>query len=211
MSQPGDSATNVSSNIVKIPQLSVLLLRPTFQQTLILTTASSHFIMQPEMLAVPHTCSIVFHQCFVFVNLAFPIFSIEKLFLPFLLIHTLCVCVLVTQLCQTPCNLMDYSLPGASVHGILQARILECIQFSSFQSRSRVQLFVTPWTAACQASLSITNSWGLPKLMSIESVMPSNHLIRCCPLLVLPSIFPSISSVQFSHSVISDCLRPHEL
>ena len=55
-----------------------------------------------------------------------------------------------------------------------------------------VWLFVIPWTAACQASLSITNSWSLPKLMSIESVMPSNHLILCCPLLLLPSIFPSI-------------------
>ena len=52
--------------------------------------------------------------------------------------------------------------------------------------------FVTPWTAACQASLSITNSWGLLKRMSIESVMPSNRLILCCPLLLLPSIFPSI-------------------
>ena len=62
-------------------------------------------------------------------------------------------------------------------------------QFSSF---SRVQLFAMPWTAARQASLSITNSWNLPKLMSIESVMPSNHLILCCPLLLLPSIFPSI-------------------
>ena len=51
---------------------------------------------------------------------------------------------------------------------------------------------MSPWTAACQASLSITNSWSLPKLMSIESVMPSNHLILCCPLLLLPSIFPSI-------------------
>ena len=65
-------------------------------------------------------------------------------------------------------------------------------QFSSVQSLSRVWLFVTPWTAACQASLSITNSWSLPKLMSIESVMPSNHLILCHPLLLLPSIFPSI-------------------
>ena len=63
---------------------------------------------------------------------------------------------------------------------------------SSVQSLSRVQLFVTPWTAACQACLSITNSWSLPKLMSIELVMPSNHLILCCPLLLLPSIFPSI-------------------
>ena len=60
------------------------------------------------------------------------------------------------------------------------------------QSLSRIQLFVTPWTAALQASLSITNSQSLLKLMSIESVMPSNHLILCCPLLLLPSIFPSI-------------------
>ena len=57
---------------------------------------------------------------------------------------------------------------------------------------SRVQLFATPWTAACQASLSITNSWSLLKLMSSKSVMPSNHLILCRPLLLLPSIFPSI-------------------
>ena len=61
----------------------------------------------------------------------------------------------------------------------------------SVQSLSRVQLFATPWTAACQASLSITNSQNLPKLMSIESMVPSNHLILCHPLL-LPSIFPSI-------------------
>ena len=66
------------------------------------------------------------------------------------------------------------------------------IQFSSVQSLSRVQLFVTPWTAACQASLSITNSQSLLKPMSIESVRPSNHLILCCPLLLPPSIFPSI-------------------
>ena len=66
------------------------------------------------------------------------------------------------------------------------------IQFNSFQSLSRVRLFVTPWTAACQAFLYITNSRSLPKLMSIESLMPSNHLIFCHPLLLLPSIFPSI-------------------
>ena len=63
---------------------------------------------------------------------------------------------------------------------------------SSVQLLSRVRLFATPWTAAHQASLSITNSQSLPKLMSIESVMPSNHLILCRPLLLLPSIFPSI-------------------
>ena len=62
----------------------------------------------------------------------------------------------------------------------------------SVQSLSRVQLFVTPWTAACQASLSITNSRSPPKPISIVSVMPSNRLILCRPLLLLPSIFPSI-------------------
>ena len=62
------------------------------------------------------------------------------------------------------------------------------VQFSSIQSVSNVRLFVTPWTTTRQASLSITNSQGLPKLMSIESVMPFNHLILCCPLLLLPSI-----------------------
>ena len=66
------------------------------------------------------------------------------------------------------------------------------VLISSVQSLSRVGLFVTSWTAALQASLFITNSQSLLKLMSIESVMPSNHLILCCPLLLLPSIFPSI-------------------
>ena len=66
------------------------------------------------------------------------------------------------------------------------------IQFSSVQSLSRVWLFVTPWIAACQASLSITNSQSSPKLMSIELVMPSSHLILCRPILLLPPIPPSI-------------------
>ena len=64
--------------------------------------------------------------------------------------------------------------------------------FSSVQSLSLVQLFATPWTAACQASLSITKYWCLLKLMPIESMMASNHLILCYPLLLLPSIFPNI-------------------
>ena len=68
----------------------------------------------------------------------------------------------------------------------------QCSEFSSVQSLSRVQPFVTPWTAARQASLSITNSWSLLKLMSVESAIPSNHFILCRPLLLLPSIFPSI-------------------
>jgi len=66
------------------------------------------------------------------------------------------------------------------------------IQFSSIQLLSQVWIFATPWTAARKASLSITNSQSLPKLMSIESVMPSNHLILCCLLLLPPLIFPSI-------------------
>ena len=73
-----------------------------------------------------------------------------------------------------------------------------------FQLLTHVQLFATPWTAACQASLSITNSRTLLKLMSIESVMPSNHLILCPPRLLLPSTFPSIrvfSRVDSSHQV----------
>ena len=66
------------------------------------------------------------------------------------------------------------------------------LQSSSVQSLSPVQFFETPWTEACQASLSITSSRSLPKVMAIESVMPFNHFIFCCPLLFLPSIFPRI-------------------
>ena len=76
---------------------------------------------------------------------------------------------------------------GINIH-----RLLSSVQFSSVQSLSHVRLFATPWIAACQPSLSITNSWSSLKLMSIESMMPSNYLILCCPLLLPPSIFPSI-------------------
>ena len=76
------------------------------------------------------------------------------------------------------------------------------LQSSSVQSLSPVQLFETPWTAARQASLSITSFQSLPKLMSIESVMPSNHFILCRPLLLLPSIFPSIR-VFFKSQIFS--------
>ena len=75
---------------------------------------------------------------------------------------------------------------------------------SSVQRLSCVQLFVTPWIAARQASLSITNSQSLLKLMSIESMMPSNHLILCHPLFLLPSIFPSIR--VFSNELVL-CIR----
>ena len=104
---------------------------------------------------------------------------------------------------------VDCSPSGPSVCGILQARILEwaaiplsrrsascylrChLKISSVQSLSCVWLFATPWTAACQASLSLTSSQNFLKLMSIKLVMPSNHLILCRPLLLPPSICPSI-------------------
>ena len=82
-----------------------------------------------------------------------------------------------------------------------QSTSYEIIFSESVQSLSHVRLFATPWTAACQASLSITNSQSLPKLMSIELAMPSNHLILCRPLLLLPSIFPSIRAFS-SESVL---------
>ena len=78
---------------------------------------------------------------------------------------------------------------------------ISSVQFSSL---SRVQLFVTPWTVARQASLSITNSQSSPKLMSIKSVMPSNHLILCHPLLLLPSIFPRIRAFSNESAL---CIR----
>ena len=77
------------------------------------------------------------------------------------------------------------------------------IQFSSLLSLSHVRLFATPWTPACQASLSITNSQSSPKLMSIESVMPSNHLILCHPLLLCPQSFPASGSSQMSQLFVS--------
>jgi len=114
---------------------------------------------------------------------------------------------LVAQSCLTLCNPMDYSLPGSSVHGIFQAIVLEWIaisfsrgssqprdrtrvsrivQFSSVQSLSHVWFFATPWIAALQASLSMHNSRSSLRLTSIESVMPSSHLILCRPLFLLP-------------------------
>ena len=85
-----------------------------------------------------------------------------------------------------------------------EAYVCEHAQFGSVPSLSHVQLFVTPWTAACQASLSITNTQSLLKLMSIESMRPSSHLILCHHLLPLPSIFPSIR--VFCNGSVS-CIR----
>ena len=139
----------------------------------------------------------------------------------------------IAQSCPILCDHVDCSPPDCSVYGICQARILEWVakllqgifptqglkpgllhcrqihyclnyQFSSSQSLSHVQLFMTPWTTAHRVSLSITISRSLLKLMAIESVMPSNHLILCLPLLLLPSIFPSIR-VFSNESVL--CIR----
>ena len=79
---------------------------------------------------------------------------------------------------------------------------LVCVSVIVVQSLSHVQLFVTPWTEACQASLSLTISWSLPKFMSMASVMPSSHL--WCPLLLLPSIFPSMMDFSSESDV---CIR----
>ena len=84
------------------------------------------------------------------------------------------------------------TLKSVLQHHSLKASIIRGNQFSSVQLLSRVRLFVTPWIAARQASLSITNTQSLLKLMSIESVMLTSHLILCCPLLLLPPIPPSI-------------------
>ena len=92
--------------------------------------------------------------------------------------------------CMTLVNLLDLSV---LYFPHLYNMMYSVHQFSSVQSLSRVWLFATPWIVAHQPSLSITNSWSLLKLMSIELVMPSNHLILCRPLVfLLPSIFPSI-------------------
>ena len=123
-----------------------------------------------------------------------------------------CVCMLVPESCLTLCNPMDCSLLGSSVHVILQARILEWVTISFSTSPNlgiklgspalRTDFFII-WATIqfssvmcdpmdCQAPLSITNSQSLLKLTFIVSVMPSNHLILRCPLLLPPSIFPSI-------------------
>ena len=83
-------------------------------------------------------------------------------------------------------------------------RALETLRFQSVQSLSRVQLFATLWTATHQASLSITNYWSLLKFMSIKSVMPSNHVILCQSLLLLPSIMSNIRVFQMSQFFTSD-------
>ena len=89
-------------------------------------------------------------------------------------------------------NLNQKRIPRVNLLKLIKTRKKSCYCFNSVKLLSHVWIFAIPWTAACQASLSITNSQSLFKLMSIESVMPSNHLILCLTLLLPPSIFPSI-------------------
>ena len=135
-------------------------------------------------------------------------------------------CCSVTKLCPTLCNSMDCSTPGLLVphhlsefaqvhvhcigdaiqpsHPLVPPRVKTGDGRYLVQSLSRLRLFATPWTAARQASLSITSSWSLFIIMSIEPVIPSNHLILCHPLLLLPSILPRIR-VFYNESVL--CIR----
>ena len=103
------------------------------------------------------------------------------------------------ELIQSLCFSYFYRSKALTIKDMIKIQIQNCtnhwsekVQFSSVQSLIRVRLFATPWAAACQASLSFTNSWSLLKLTCIELVMPCNHLILCCPLLLLPPIPPSI-------------------
>ena len=133
-------------------------------------------------------------QCLCFLGL----WIARSGYVPMTVCPTLCVPVCVSQgLCVSH---------GPSVPVFVSQSIVLIVPLivSSVQSLSRVQLFATPRTAACQASMSITKSWNLLKLMSIEPVMPSNYLILCCPLLLPPSVFPSIR-VFSNESVL--CIR----
>ena len=115
-----------------------------------------------------------------------------------LLVHTVCCMtsfINTRQLCFETERTENWIHVGFEIFSSYEAndRVVRIwFQFSSFQSLSHVWFFATPWIAACQASLSNTNSRSPPKLVCIESVMPSNHLILCHPLLLLPSILPSI-------------------
>ena len=105
----------------------------------------------------------------------------------FLLLHTIQTLVPSCYQEQYPLLRIKWRSQSSRIEGITGKQVSQSVQLLSC-----VQLFETPWTSLRQASLSIINSWSLPKLMSIDAVMPSNHLILCRPLLLLPSIFPNI-------------------
>ena len=132
--------------------------------------------------------------------------SIDEIFfnsrwLPFLLYNYLFYhCVVYFMWPQTHQKTKQHLLFSFHKLILLKSYYLQnIIYFNSVQSLRHVRLFATPWTAARQASLSIINLWSPPKPVSIESVMPCNHLILCCPLLLLPPIPPSIRVFSMSH------------
>ena len=151
--------------------------------------------------------SILQHSAFFIVQLSHPYMTTGKIIaltrwtfvgkVMSLLFSMLCR-LIITFLPRSKSLLISWLQSPSAV--ILEPRKIKSVivsnptkyKISSVQLLSHVQLHVTPWTAAPQASLSITNSWSLLKLISFESVMPSNLLILCCPFLLLPSIFPSI-------------------
>ena len=133
--------------------------------------------------------------------LNFNFFSIINLF------HFLRVCINSEKKLieiSTECKLFIISSNIFTIVSPSSLSVIPAVQFSSAQSLICVRVFATPWTAALQALLSITSSWSLPKLIFIESVMPSNHLILCRPLLLSPSIFPGIS-VFSKESALASC------
>ena len=139
------------------------------------------------------------------------IFRILILFISLLACHIVCRILTHTQGANWnphplwwKCRVLTTGPPGKFPHRIYFKKYLTLINsVVVVQLLSHVQLFATPWTAACQASLSFTISWGLLKLKSIESVMPSNHLILCHPLLLLPSIFPRTRVISNESSLPS--------
>ena len=111
------------------------------------------------------------------------------------MLEMLIVCILDCSTYEPRSSLCMHAKSLQSCPTVCDIWIVACqasLSFSSVQSHNHIRLFVTPWTAAHWASLSITNSWSLLRLMSIELVMLSNHLVHCNPLLLLPSIFPNI-------------------
>ena len=110
-----------------------------------------------------------------------------------LVLNVLLLTFLGTRWALPVCKFSYFLISEKYLSLIFHGSICYAFCISSVQSHNLVRLFVTPWTATHQASLSITNSQSLLKFMSVESVMPSSHLILCPPLLLLPSVFPSIS------------------
>ena len=152
------------------PNLSSIL---SFQQTISIDIRSEMVSILLHTPCLQSLLQFLHVQCLVFLENTSHVFSFCK------------ICSWKTRWIFSSCSQHTYKFSSDRIKYLF-------FQFSSVQLLSRVRLFATPWIAACQASLSITNSWSLPKLLSIESVMPSSHLILGRPLLLLPPSPPSI-------------------